>query len=413
MKHIAYTAMVVVIMTVCFLAVSPQDARAQAFGMISATVEKTDDARGLTVRSEPSDTGAPVGYLTVGTEIKSCNDFKDGWVRLENPSKGNWVNMAFLKPKGGEGVVAAVDKPELCLAIRKGPLSSYEKIGCVELGEKLKLSGVWSSNNWARLEDGGWVDAAKIQTDLFVCSAPIPGAPEPEAQPIVQPPVALETEPPGVPVAAETSPAVSCYPACPAYGTVCPPIGVGCLPAPVVLGDFGAFGYFPGVYPFISIGVGPFGGWYGHRWHNGPYYGHYGDPGRRWRNYNRRQANIANTRTNNRITNTNTISRNARSNLNRSYTHSTNALRSNGAAANFSRGSYGSAYRGVSNSGLRTSNFSSRGRGMNVASFNRGFRSSGFRSSGFRSSGFRGASFRGGGSFHGMGFHGGGGGHRR
>ena len=314
--------------------------------------------------------------------------------------------MAFLKPKGGEGTVAAVDKPDLCLVIRKGPYSSYEKIGCAELGQKLKLSGVWSSTNWARLEDGGWVDASKIQTDLFVCSAPPAATPESQPQPVEQPPVTSQSEPPAsVPVATEPLPVVSDYPACATYGSVCPPIGVGCLPAPVILGDFGAFGYFPGVYPFISIGVGPFGGYYRNVWRD-PYhgnYGHYGHHGDRWHNGqgqgrsgdNARRSNLANATRNNRTTNVNNISRNTRANVNRSMSNMSNSFRSNAANAGFSRNLNNSAFRSTNATGLRTANFS-RGRGMNMASFsNRAFRSGG---SSFRGAGFKGASFRGGGS---------------
>ncbi|MFH0821970.1 MAG: hypothetical protein V2B18_04415, partial [Pseudomonadota bacterium] len=47
------------------------NAWSQAFGMIAATVEKADDSRGLTVRSQPSESAGVIGYLPVGTEIRA------------------------------------------------------------------------------------------------------------------------------------------------------------------------------------------------------------------------------------------------------------------------------------------------------------------------------------------------------
>ena len=54
-------------------------------GIISATVEKTDSERGLTVRSSPSAQGAPRAYLPVGTEVRGYASFKNGYVKLDTP----------------------------------------------------------------------------------------------------------------------------------------------------------------------------------------------------------------------------------------------------------------------------------------------------------------------------------------
>jgi hypothetical protein len=398
MKNLAITVQAVLLMTVCILAGTPQHAQAQAFGMISAAVEKADDMRGLTVRSEPSQSASVVGYLPVGTEIKSCNDFRDGWVKLEIPSKGNWVNMAFLKPKGGEGTVAVVDKPESCLAIRKGPHVTYEKTGCATLGQRLKLSGVWSNTNWARLEDGGWVDASKIQTDLFVCSTPMlaTAEPEPQAPEPVEPPV---TDPGPAPV-----PYVgSAYPECLPYGSVCPPLVVGGLPPPIFLGDFGAFGYFPGIYPYLSIGIGSYGRYFGHflpgpyyRHGRGPYYGHHRGPGTE--RGDRRPFRALSTPSG-RANMANLGTRNATASVNRSIENASRALGSNTSRRSLSRASSDSVFRGAPGSGFRSSNFS-RGRAMNMPSFS---------SRASRGGGFSGASFRGGGNMRGGGMRGGGG----
>jgi hypothetical protein len=139
---------------------------AQNIGVISGTVVKGDSPRGLTVRSEPSDKADPLGFLPDGAPIKGSTDVRNGFVRLKEPLDRGWVPLDLLKPTGGEGTVTGIDRPELCLRIRKGPSTAFEIIGCAELSKKLKLNGRWSANNWAQLEEGGWVFAGQISSDL-------------------------------------------------------------------------------------------------------------------------------------------------------------------------------------------------------------------------------------------------------
>jgi len=70
-------------------------------------------------------------------------------------------------PAGGEGVVVRVDQPENCLRIRSGPSTAYSLIGCAKMGEKLRLTGVFSGDGrWAQLDNNGWVYVSQIATDL-------------------------------------------------------------------------------------------------------------------------------------------------------------------------------------------------------------------------------------------------------
>ncbi len=318
----------------------------QAFGIIAGTVEKADTPRGLSVRAQPSASSPAVGYLPVGTEIRACNDFKNPWVRLQGPFPNGWVNMANLHPKGGEAAVAAVDAPDQCLVIRKGPDSSYEKAGCATLGEKLQLSGVWSINNFARLESGGWVDGTKISTDLMTCDMPPVADAEPEeAAPAPQPYTEYVPPTDG-----------SAYTCAPSYD-------FGTYGVPSYFGPYGAFGFYPGWFPGVSVIVGP-----GFR----RYYGYW--PHRHWRN--------------------NWANRNRWANHNRSWP------RANRAAINSNRGSLYRKNTAFNNwtrgTGRNLSNF----RSGNIASsrslskFSR--RAGGF-SRGLRSSGSRAMAFRGGG----------------
>ena len=70
------------------------------------------------------------------------------------------------QPVGGIATVAGVDQPDNCLRIRSGPGNSYDVIGCANMGEQLKITGVWTSNDWAQLADNSWVYGPQIQTDL-------------------------------------------------------------------------------------------------------------------------------------------------------------------------------------------------------------------------------------------------------
>lgn len=221
----------------------------QAFGMIAATVETADDSRGLTIRSEPSESATVVGYLPVGTEIRACNDFRANWARLQSPPPGGWVNMVNLKPKGGEGSVVAVDESDQCLAIRKGPGSSYERVGCAVLGQKLKLSGIWSENNFAQLESGDWLDGSKISTDLMTCDTSalpqIAEVPEPDRFGYVQaPPPSDYVEPPSTYVPYDGG----------SY-TYAPSYNFGTFGVPYLFGPYCGFGFYPPWQPGTSVVV--------------------------------------------------------------------------------------------------------------------------------------------------------------
>lgn len=370
------------------------DAWGQAFGMIAATVDKADDTRGLTVRSEPSDSGQPLGYLPIGTEIRACNEFKNGWVKLDDPARGGWINMSNLKPVGGQGKVVAVDTPDLCLIIRKGPGSTYERIGCAELGQMLNLTGVWSETNWARLDNGGWVDAAKIATDLMTCQTP------PASQP------AAEQEPP---------PAVSSYGGgAPSYVEV-PSYYNGDYGIPYFYGDYGGYGYYPGVFPFGAvIVVDRRFKRHHHRHHHGRHH------------FDRSRGVTTATGANNRRTAVNTGPVSSGPNFG-SLTPGNGIVRSgrgNGGirttgvtrgslSPSFSRITSGPSMRGVGiqNTGLRVNGFGS-GPVRPVGISSSAIRSSGFSSSAVRSGGFSGSGIQSGGFSLGGGSRGGGG-HRR
>ena len=67
-------------------------------------------------------------------------------------------------------VVTGVDRPDLCLRIRSGPGTTYNIIGCVELGQILTITGLVSPNqNWAQIVKpvSGWVYTPQIESDYL------------------------------------------------------------------------------------------------------------------------------------------------------------------------------------------------------------------------------------------------------
>lgn len=61
------------------------------------------------------------------------------------------------------GTVTGVDRPDGCLRIRAEATSSSDIIGCAKMGEKLQLSGRFSSDGrWAKLANEGWVFSNQI-----------------------------------------------------------------------------------------------------------------------------------------------------------------------------------------------------------------------------------------------------------
>jgi uncharacterized protein YraI len=62
--------------------------------------------------------------------------------------------------------VVSVDRPENCLRVRGGPGTSYPIVGCVNWGQKLRLTGLWSGGKWTQIDRPaqGWLTASQITT---------------------------------------------------------------------------------------------------------------------------------------------------------------------------------------------------------------------------------------------------------
>ncbi len=82
------------------------------------------------------------------------------------PKNPQTMHPQTPSPVGGSATVLDVDEPEKCLRIRSGPGKAYEAIDCAKAGDRLEITGVWTSNNWAQLANKGWVYGPQIKTDV-------------------------------------------------------------------------------------------------------------------------------------------------------------------------------------------------------------------------------------------------------
>jgi hypothetical protein len=137
-------------------------------GYVAAVVANTDDPQGVAIRAAPDNKGEILGHLKAGAKVNGFNEFKSGWVKLREPGGKGWLDLALLRPQPSEGTVVKVDAREVCLPVHKGPAASFEKTSCLNIGESVKLTGVWTSDNWAAVGQpaSGWVDGSSIQSPL-------------------------------------------------------------------------------------------------------------------------------------------------------------------------------------------------------------------------------------------------------
>jgi hypothetical protein len=82
----------------------------------------------------------------------------------DQPSRGGApVSSRNNQQDQNLGTVTRIDKPDGCLRIRAEATSSSDIVGCAKMGEKLQLSGKFSSDGrWAQLADKGWVFSSQI-----------------------------------------------------------------------------------------------------------------------------------------------------------------------------------------------------------------------------------------------------------
>ena len=140
----------------------------ETVGPVSAIVENTDSPQGLAIRVAPYDNARVIGFASGGTVVQGTAEFSQGWMKLQHPYAGGWIQVNYLRPREAFARVAQIDHPDGCLRIRRHPLSSGEVVDCVPQGTELVLTGVWSRSDWAEVKAPtfGWVYAPQISTAI-------------------------------------------------------------------------------------------------------------------------------------------------------------------------------------------------------------------------------------------------------
>jgi hypothetical protein len=182
MNKIAYTVAAATFVALLLIISVPAGMAAQQYGGQGAAVGTPQSPGGSFQQGAPSQTqqGFSPGSKQIGENTTGQGEQPPGaavgknFENTQGPSTG-YTGYGQPAQRGspakgsvaGEAIVIGVDHPENCLRIRKGPSTSYEQIGCAKIGEKLRLTGVFSSDNrWAQLAGNGWVFACQIKTDV-------------------------------------------------------------------------------------------------------------------------------------------------------------------------------------------------------------------------------------------------------
>ena len=135
----------------------------ETFGPAAATVERGDSPRGLAVRAEPAVGSRILGYLTVGTRVRGFRRFENGWMRIQKPMDQGWIPVDYLVPLSSSGHISDADTLD-CVKVRSGPADRFKTVGCLPVGKRLTLTGVWSENNWAQIRwpIRGWLPSKAV-----------------------------------------------------------------------------------------------------------------------------------------------------------------------------------------------------------------------------------------------------------
>jgi hypothetical protein len=142
-------------------------------GFVYARVAKQNHPKGLVVATAPRKEGKVLAYMRKGTPIRGYSVFQNGWVKLKEPFGKGWLNMRYLKSAEVAGTVSKVATDEGCLTVRNGPGLSFKKLGCLSLGETVKLTGIGASSKWLFIENPtkGWVRQANVDVKWPLASA--------------------------------------------------------------------------------------------------------------------------------------------------------------------------------------------------------------------------------------------------
>ena len=113
-------------------------------------------ASSLRVRSGAGTNFSQIGSLKNGATVK-VESIANGWAKLEN---GGYVSAQYLAKVVDNGEAQTMYVTARTLNVRKGPGTSYAKVGTLSRGTAVQVVGF--SGNWAKLSNGYYVSTSYL-----------------------------------------------------------------------------------------------------------------------------------------------------------------------------------------------------------------------------------------------------------
>ncbi len=113
-------------------------------------------ASSLRVRSGAGTNFSQIGSLKNGATVK-VESIANGWAKLEN---GGYVSAQYLAEVVDNGEAQTMYVTARTLNVRKGPGTSYAKVGTLSRGTAVQVVGF--SGNWAKLSNGYYVSTSDL-----------------------------------------------------------------------------------------------------------------------------------------------------------------------------------------------------------------------------------------------------------
>ena len=138
--------------------VTPEPSSGYTYDSCSQTMKATSS---VYVRKGPDSSFASIGTLSKDQEVKATGICKEtGWYRIEYNGSVGYVTYKYLtvsatKEKYTYKSCSKTMKTTASVNVRKGPDSSYAKLGTLSSGKKVKVTGVCNETGWYRIEYNG------------------------------------------------------------------------------------------------------------------------------------------------------------------------------------------------------------------------------------------------------------------
>ena len=111
---------------------------------------------GLNVRKGPSTSYDKVGYLASGSKVEIVEvDSKTGWYKIKYNNSYAYVSNLYVTVQSSSTPSTSTNKTGKTttgLNVRKGPSTSYDKVGYLASGSKVEIVGTDSKTGWYKIK---------------------------------------------------------------------------------------------------------------------------------------------------------------------------------------------------------------------------------------------------------------------